>query len=314
MKSMATGAWVWWLGVVVCVASISAGCARSPATAPPGPAVVRAVAGGARSAEGPTNGRKVIKVRGSDTLLEVARAWAAAYCKQVPDAKIVVEGGGSATGFQALAEGTADIADASERITDEAVQACRFWGFKPQEYGVGYDGIVIVVHKSNPIEKLTVEQLSDMYSGKVTDWSALTTHKGEIVLLSRDPTSGTYAYFKEHVIRGGQKSTRDYAVGAIKLTSNSQIRDKVAENPDAVGYIGLGYLNETVKAVPVVDKWGRPTLPTAQDVKAGVYPISRPLFVYTREDANREIRAYVEWILGDAGQRILAQHHFAPLK
>jgi phosphate transport system substrate-binding protein len=255
----------------------------------------------------------VINAKGSDTLLQVAQALAEEYRKTKPDVQINVAGGGSGTGFTAIVDGTCDIADASRKIKDEEVKKCQEKGFEPVENIVGYDGICVIVNKANPIEKLTIDQLSDLFVGQTPDWKAL-GGKGEVVLLSRDSTSGTYEYFKEHVIqKGDKKSTRDFAAAAQRLQSNEQIRDQVASTENAIGYIGMGYLNDSVKAVPIVDKNGKPVLPNTETVRSGDYPISRPLFMYTRKDAPAAITEYIEWIKTE-GQKTVEKQGFVPLK
>jgi phosphate transport system substrate-binding protein len=254
----------------------------------------------------------VINAKGSDTLLQVAQALAEEYHKLKPDVQINVAGGGSGTGFSALIEGTCDIADASRKIKDEEVQKCREKGIEPVEHIVGYDGICVIVNKANPIEKLTIDQLSDLFTGQITDWKAL-GGKGEVVLLSRDSTSGTYEFFKEHVVqKGDKKSTRDFAPSAQRLPSNEQIRDQVASTENAIGYIGMGYLNDSVKVVPVVDKNGKPVKPSVETVRSGEYPISRPLFMYIRKDAPPAVVEYIQWIKTD-GQKVVQAQGFVPL-
>lgn len=258
-------------------------------------------------------GGPIINVKGSDTLLQVAQALAEEYRKAKPDVQINVSGGGSGTGFTALADGTCDIADASRKIKDEEAKKCQEKGFEPVENIVGYDGICVIVNKANPIEKLTIDQLSDLFTGQTPDWKAL-GGKGEVVLLSRDSTSGTYEYFKEHVTqKGDKKSTRDFAAAAQRLQSNEQIRDQVASTETAIGYIGMGYLSDTVKTVPVVDKDGKAVLPSIETVRSGDYPVSRPLFMYTRKDASAAVTAYLEWIKTE-GQKTLQAQGFVPLK
>jgi len=292
-----------------------AGC-PGPKTDAPG---VEALPPGTGSAPEATNasaesaGGTVINAKGSDTLLQVAQALAEDYRKAKPDVQINVSGGGTGTGFTALADGTADIADASRKIKDEEAKKCQEKGIEPVEHMVGYDGICVIVNKANPIEKLTVDALSDLFTGQTQDWKAL-GGKGEVVLLSRDSTSGTYEYFKEHVIqKGDKKSTRDFAAAAQRLQSNEQIRDQVASTENAIGYIGMGYLSDSVKAVPIVDKAGKAVLPSMETVRSGEYPISRPLFMYVRKDAPTAVTEYIEWLKGD-GQKTVEAQGFVPLK
>ncbi|MCE5217911.1 phosphate ABC transporter substrate-binding protein [bacterium] len=255
-----------------------------------------------------------IQLKGSDTLLQVAQGLAEAYKTAKTDVPVSVTGGGTGTGFTALADGTCDIADASRKIKDEEKSTCEAKGVQPVENLVGHDGIAVIVNKANPIQKLTIDQLSDLFIGQTTDWQAL-GGKGEVVLLSRDSTSGTYEYFKEHVIQKGDKnSKRDFAAAAQRLQSNDQIRDQVASVEGAIGYVGLGYLTDTVKVVPIVDKAGKPITPSLQTVRDATYPISRPLFMYTRSDARQEVKDFLTWVLGAEGQKIVEAKGFVPVK
>jgi phosphate transport system substrate-binding protein len=304
--------WIAVIAVALAAVTVIAGCPKPSAPEPPqgvasmpGPGMANATAPSAAS---------VITAKGSDTLLQAAQALAEAYKAKDASVDVSVSGGGSGVGFTALTDGTTDIADASRKITDEEVKACQAKGFEPKENVVGYDGIAVIVNKANPIEKLTVDQLSDIYVATIKEWKAL-GGKGEVVLLSRESTSGTYQYFKENVVqKGDKKSTRDYAASAMLLPSTDQVRSQVASTEGAIGYIGLGYLDDSVKAVPIVDKAGKPVLPSVTTVHDGTYPISRPLFMYTKSDAAPAILAFIEWTMGAEGQKVIADQGFVPLK
>lgn len=301
------------VAVTLVAVLLIAGCPGPKAGAPEREPLPPSTGSAPESANAETSATVVINAKGSDTLLQVAQALAEEYRKTKPEVQVNVSGGGSGTGFTALAEGTCDIADASRKIKDEEIKKCQEKGFEPVENIVGYDGICVIVNKANPIEKLTLDQLSDLFTGQTTDWKAL-GGEGEVVLLSRDSTSGTFEYFKEHVVKKGDpKSTRDFAPAAQRLPSNEQIRDQVASTENAIGYIGMGYLNGSVKAVPVVDKNGKAVLPSLETVRSGEYPISRPLFMYIRKDAPSAVTAYIEWIKTE-GQRTVEAQGFVPLQ
>ena len=292
---------------VCLLAALAQGCSRprsdlrqSATENPSAPAI----AAGARDS--------TIRVKGSNTMLELTQDWATAYQKAVPGTKVSVEGQGTATGFQALAEGTAEVANASRKINADELQLCKFWGVEPEEHVVGYDGIVVIVNRANPLGKLSVDQLSDLYTGKTTTWEAL-GGSGDVTLLSRNRNSGTYALFKEHVILKGQPGTADYSPSTVMLETTAQIRSEVAKSPGAIGYIGLGYLDASVKGVPVVDKRGRAMMATSSSVRDGSYPIARPLLVYVRKDATPAVRRYLDWLTGADAQRIIARREFAAL-
>jgi len=301
--------------MVLLAVVLIAGCPQKPQESTPpaqpttGPGATSA--GPAKAA--PSGSATVIQAKGSDTLLQVAQALAEEYRKQHPELEVSVSGGGTGTGFQALIEGTTDIADASRKITDEETQAAKAKGIEPVEHLVGYDGIAVIVNKANPIKQITIDQLSDLFVGQTKDWKAL-GGTGEVVLVSRDSTSGTYAYFKENVVqKGDKKSTRDYAATAVMVPSNTQVRDQVAQTKTAIGYIGLGYLDTSVKAVPIVDKAGKAVLPSIATVRDNTYPISRPLFMYTKQDITPAIQAYLDWIVGPEGQKLVEKEGFVPL-
>lgn len=296
--------------------ALAVGCSKpqeAPATTVASPTKSSA-AGTAGAASKPSGAAKaVIQAKGSDTLLQVAQALAEAYKKVEANTDVTVTGGGSGTGFKAILDGTADIANSSRKIKDEETKAAQEKGIELTENLIGYDGIAVVVNKDNPIEKITVDELAELFTGKTTDWSKL-GGKGEVVLLSRDSTSGTHEYFKEHVLnKGDSKGKEDFATTAVVVQSNDQIRSQVAQTAGAIGYIGLGYLDDSVKAVPVVDKDGKPVTPTIESVKDGSYPISRPLFMYTKKGASEAVAKFLEWIHGAEGQKIVKDQGFVPL-
>lgn len=298
--------------VALVAALIAAGCPKPAETTTAPMNTAGAMSKAPEPASG--SGTTTITAKGSDTLLQVAQALAEAYKATAPGVEISVSGGGSGVGFTALTDGTTDIADASRKIKDEEVKACQAKGIEPKETIIGYDGIAVIVNKANPIEKLTIDQLSDIYVGTIKDWKAV-GGKGEIVLLSRESTSGTYEYFKEHVVQKGEKdSTREYAAEAMLLPSTDQVRGQVASTENAIGYIGLGYLDDSVKAVPIVDKSGKPISPTVETVKNGSYPISRPLFMYTKSDAAAAVTSFIDWVLGAEGQKVVGAEGFVPVK
>jgi len=254
-----------------------------------------------------------IVVKGSDTLLQVAQAMAEAYQAENPGVKIGVSGGGSGTGFQALIEKTCDIADASRKIKDEEMKQAQEKGIEPVEDLVGYDGIAVIVNKANPINELTVDQISDLYVGATTSWDKL-GGKGEVVLVSRDSTSGTYEYFLEDIVKKGEKdNAREFAPSIMALQSNPDVRRQVTESEGAIGYIGLGYVDDSIKVLGVIGKkGGAAVMPSVETVKDGSYPISRPLFMYTDKNAPKKVADYIAWVLGDKGQAIVKEKGFVP--
>lgn len=288
------------VGCGLLAALAMAGCGRGPA------------AGG-----GPSGGRGMIQEIGSTTVLPLAEKWREGYNREHPEVKIAVSGGGSGTGIRALISGTAEIANSSRDITAEEVAQAKAAGVEAVEHVVAYDGIAVIVHPSNPIEAISLEELSVVFSGQVGDWSALGVGDlGPIQVVSRDSASGTYEAFKELVVTmGGREKGREYAASALKQTSNQGIFSLVAQTKSAIGYVGLGYLSESVKTVPVVPAGGGPAVaPTAASVTAGTYPISRALYCYTSGEPTGELKRYMDWIKGPEGQRIVEELGFVPVK
>jgi phosphate transport system substrate-binding protein len=257
--------------------------------------------------------RQTIVVKGSDTMVNLALAWAEAYAAEHPEVRISVTGGGSGTGIAALINGTIDIANASREMKEEERAAAEANGITPVEFVVAYDAIAVVVHPSNPVAGLTLQQLSDIYTGRITNWREVGGEDRPIVLLSRESNSGTYLYFLEHVVRLGQKSDLLFSPDALLMPSSEGISAEIRQNPNAIGYDGLGYVTEGQKVVAVAREAGGPyVLPSVETVKDGSYPIARPLYMYTAGEPQGAVRAYLEWVRTE-GQKQVARLGFVPL-
>ncbi len=258
---------------------------------------------------------EVIENKGSDTLVNLALAWAEKYMEENPQVRISVTGGGSGTGIAALINGTVDIANASRAMKQEEIEAARANGITPVEFTVARDAIAIVVHPSNPVERLTLQQISDIYTGKIVNWSQVGGEDRPIVLLSRESNSGTYLYFIEHVIRlGDPESDLLFSPETLLMPSSEGISAEIRQNPNAIGYDGLGYVTPDQKLVAVAsDPFSPYVLPSVETVNDGSYPISRPLYMYTAGEPQGEIKRYIEWILSE-GQAIVPELGFVPLK
>ena len=256
-----------------------------------------------------------IENKGSDTMVNLALAWAEEYMKQNPDVRLSVTGGGSGTGIAAMINGTVDIANASREMKPEELDAAKKNGHDPKEFVVARDAIAVVVHPSNPVNGLTMPQLSDIYTGKITNWRELGGEDRPIVLLSRESNSGTYVYFLENVIRSGDsKSKLLFSPETLLMPSSEGISTEIRQNPNAIGYDGLGYVTPDQKMIGVARKNGDEfVLPSVASVNAGTYPISRPLYMYTSGEPTGEVKAYMDWILGK-GQAMIPQLGFVPLK
>jgi phosphate transport system substrate-binding protein len=259
-----------------------------------------------------------IQVKGSDTMVNVAQSLAEEFMKKYPYIFVAVTGGGSGTGIASLINKTCDIADCSRRMKEKEIVLAKRNGIRPKEYIVGYDGIAVVVNPKNPINKLTIDELSDIFSGKIRNWKQFGGKNRKIVLLSREVSSGTYVYFKEHVLRKGNPNDKtEYASTALLLSSSQAVVEEVAQNPDAIGYFGMGYLCNKVKSIAVArNREEKYYLPTIENVLDGKYPISRPLFVYTPTKGKKKkiIDLYINFIFSDKGQRQFVLNGFVPVR
>lgn len=258
---------------------------------------------GGDQGEGDVSG--TINIQGSDTMLNIATAWSESFMDANPGVDISVQGGGSGTGIAALLNGTVDFANASREMKDEEIADAKSKGITPVETKVAIDGIAVVVNPANGIENLTLEQLGKVFRGEITNWKDLGGADRPIVLLSRDSSSGTYEYFKEAVV--GKDA--EYAASAKLLPSNQAIADEVKANDAAIGYVGLGYVTGDTKVVAVDGV--KASVQTASD---GTYPISRGLYMYSNGEPTGVMKAYLDWILGAEGQKLVEDEGFVTIK
>jgi len=261
---------------------------------------------------------QTIKNKGSDTLVNLALAWAEVYMDLHPQVRISVTGGGSGTGIAAMVNGTVDIANASRAMKPEEIAAAQANGITPVEFVVARDAIAVVVHPSNSVDGLTLQQISDIYTGRITNWSQVGGKDRPIVLLSRESNSGTYVYFLENVIRLGDKeSDLLFSPDTLLMPSSEGISVEVRQNPNSIGYDGLGYVtpDQKVLAVILVETvaGGPYVLPSVETVNDGSYPVSRPLYMYTAGEPAGQVKAYVDWLLSD-GQSLVSELGFVPLQ
>ncbi len=256
-----------------------------------------------------------IQNKGSDTMVNLALAWAEAYGERHPEVRIAVTGGGTGTGIAALINGTVDMANASRAIKEEERAQAQANGIEPVEHVVAGDAIAIVVHPSNPVQRLTIPQLSDIFSGKITNWREVGGEDRPIVLLSRESNSGTHVFFLEEVVRRGDPKDKTlFSPDTLLMPSSEGISAEVRQNPNAIGYDGLGYVTPDQKVVSVAPTEGEPyVFPTLETVRDGSYPIARPLFIYTIGAPQGAVREYLSWILGPEGQAIVQELGFVPL-
>jgi phosphate transport system substrate-binding protein len=272
---------------------------------------------GERAGESPleTNAAQTIENKGSDTIVNLALAWAEAYAEVQPEVRISVTGGGSGTGIAAMINGTVDIANASRKMKPEEIEEARANGIEPVEHVIAGDAIAVVVHPSNPVEGLSIAQLSAIFTGQIVNWREVGGDNRPIVLLSRESNSGTHVYFLERVLREGIKDDdRLFSPDTLLMPSSEGISNEVRQNPNAIGYDGLGYVTPDQKTLCVTDKAGDPcVLPTVETVQDGTYPIARPLYMYTAGEPTGAIREYLDWILSPEGQALVEKWGFVPL-
>ncbi len=272
--------------------------------------------GGNRS--GNSAEKTVIQNTGSDTMVNLAQAWAEEYAKIDSTVSVEVSGGGSGTGIAALINGTVDIANCSRKIEpSELEQAKLNTGAEPREYKVGYDALAVYVHKNNPLEEITIEQLAGIYAenGKITKWSHLGVKlpdgaSDEMILVSRQSNSGTYHYFREAILGHG----KDFRLGTRDLHGSKDVVELVSKTPGAIGYSGMGYATAEVKMLKVKKTAGEPAYaPTVENTLNHTYPIARPLFIYTLGEPSTVIQKYLDWIHAPAGQEVVLQTGYVPL-
>jgi phosphate transport system substrate-binding protein len=260
--------------------------------------------------------RQVIQNKGSDTLVNVAQAWAEAYQKVDPDTVVAVSGGGSGTGIAALINGTVDIANASREMKDNEIQLAKDHGHDPVEHIVGYDALAVYLHPNNPMSDLSIGQLAEIYGdgGSYTKWTDLGVEvpgcqDQTIVVVSRQNNSGTYEYFRGKVLGKG-----DFRLGTRDMHGSKDVVDLVENTPCAIGYSGLAYANEHVKLACIAQETGgdcvSPSVATASD---GSYPIARSLLMYTNGEPGGYVGAYLDWIKSDVAQCIIVKIGYAPI-
>ena len=267
-----------------------------------------------------TNGRAALVIQniGSDTMVNLAQAWAEEYATVEPAVSVEVSGGGTGTGVAALINGTADIANCSRQMEPgEISKVSAADGQKPKENIVGYDALAIFAHKGNPLEEITIERLAAIYSekGQVRSWADLGVRvpgceSGEMILVSRQSNSGTYHYFREAILGKGV----DFKLGTLDLHGSKDVVELVSRTPCAIGYSGMGYTTPKVKMLRVARKPGENAFaPNVENTQTGKYPIARPLYMYTRGEPKDAVKKYLKWVQSEAGQAIVRATGYVPI-
>ncbi len=256
-----------------------------------------------------------IENKGSDTIVNLALAWAERYQSEHPAVRISVTGGGSGTGIAALINGTVDLANASRQIKKEELQEAQAKGINPIEQTIARDAIAVIVHPDNPVSELTLQQIADIYSGKFNNWQEIGGEDRPIVRLSRETNSGTHVYFLETVLRLGDKNNKTlFATNTLLLPSSEGIINEIRQNLNAIGYDGLGYVPHDLKVIAIAKAAGASyVLPSVATVNDKSYPIARDLYMYTAGEATGVVAAYLEWILSPEAQAIVAKLGFVPI-
>ena len=253
-----------------------------------------------------------IEIKGSDTMVNLALAWTEAFRIEHPDISISITGGGSGTGIAALLNNTVDIANASRHIKEEEISTANSVGIEPFELIVARDAVAVIVNHSNPIDQLTMQQISDIYAGKYNNWQDLGGDDRPIVRTSRETNSGTHVFFLEEVLRLGDPNNKTlFDPYTLLLPSSEGIIAEVRDNPNAIGYDGLGYVTPEVKVIGIAPDEQSPFIwPSMETVSEGTYPIARDLYAYTNGSPQGVIKVYLDWIQSDSGQKIVSELGF----
>jgi phosphate transport system substrate-binding protein len=259
----------------------------------------------------------VIQNKGSDTMVNLAQSWAEAYRKVRPEVSVEVAGGGSGVGIAALMRGAVDIANSSRDLKPKELEEARaVTGKEVRVFVVGYDALAVYVHPSNPLQEITLEQLEEIYAvgGRISRWSDLGVQMSHprydrIIRVSRQSSSGTYEFFRERALRN-----RDFKLGSNDMNGSKEVVELVASTPGAIGYSGMGYATGRVKMLRVALRAGVPAYaPTLENTVTRRYPIARSLLMCVLGEPAGEIKAYLDWIRSEAGQRLVEENGFVPI-
>jgi phosphate transport system substrate-binding protein len=264
--------------------------------------------------------RVEIRIKGSDTMVQLTTAWAEAYRKVKPNVYINASGGGSGTGIAAIQNGTTDICAASREMkAEEKAKVKETTGKEAQEHAVCYDALAVYTHKSNPITDISVEELREVWAagGTIENWEQIDPRlTGRIVKFGRQNNSGTYDYFREHICgKDAAGKQREFKGGISEMNGSQEVVENVANTDAGMGYSGMGYKMERVNWLKVSNKKGEPGIePGVEAARAGTYPIARKLYLYTAGEPNADIKSFIEWVKGPEGQAIVTENGFVPLK
>ena len=259
---------------------------------------------------------KSIQIKGSDTMVNLVQSWTEEFTKQHPGLNISVTGGGSGTGIAALINGTCNIAASSRSMKEKEIKLAEANKIEPVENIVALDGIAVVVYPLNPVKNLTIDQLRDIFMGTIRNWKEVGGENKPIVILSREVNSGTHVFFKEHVLRrGNDKGPEEFSPAALLMPSSQAIADEVTQNPNAIGYYGMGYISPKQKVIAIAkDVNSLYVEPSIATILSNKYPISRPLFMYTKGSPGGPIKEFMDFVFSPRGQEIVRETDFVPIK
>jgi phosphate transport system substrate-binding protein len=261
----------------------------------------------------PNEPQGFIQVKGSDTIVNAAQKISEEFMKDYPHVFVAVTGGGSGVGVASLINKTCDVATASREIKSKEIEMANKRSVFPREFIVAFDGIAVIVNKDNPIEKLTIEDLHKIFTGEATNWKEFGGRDLQIVTISREVSSGTYTYFKEHVVQLGKKNNTDeFSAQTLLLSSSQAIVEEVSTNEATIGYLGMGYLGDRTKAI-LVGKGGKFYPPDVNDVITKIYPLSRPLYFYTNGEPNGITKLFMDFTFSLKGQQQFRETGFVPI-
>jgi len=262
---------------------------------------------GTPAAEAPAAEAQGIFLKGSDTVLPLAQAEAEDFMIAYPEKSVTVTGGGSGVGIAALIDGEVDIATASREMKADEIEAAKANGINPVENTIAIDGISVIVNPENPVSELTFDQLRGIYNGSISNWKDVGGEDKSIVVISRDSSSGTYEYFKEAVLLGDE-----YRPDALTQPATGGIVSEVSQNPNAIGYIGVAYLDESIKALSL-DGGNGSEYPSSENIISGAYPLSRPLYFYTDGEPSGLTKEFIDYVMSEDGQSLVLEIGYFPI-
>jgi len=257
-----------------------------------------------------------LKVAGSDTMVQLAQKLAQAYMKDNPGVSVSVQGGGSGTGIAALLNESIQIGNASRTMKEKEWDLAKSKNIVITEHVIALDALSVVTNPDNPVGKLSIGQLSDIFSGKIKNWKEVGGNDAPILAISRENNSGTHVYFKEEVLRkGDSKSTLEFGKDVTFAVSSQQIVDQIKTNKNAIGYVGMGWMSNDIKAVMIEsEKDKKFYAPTLENAMAKTYPLARTLQMYVNEKYNEKAMKFINYVMSEKGEAIVKELGFIPNK